>query len=200
MLLKRQQPGPPATALNQFCSIRTLNGLYTEFWIDPFIAWVLFVKISFLYLPSLSPQISVLLQIVDKAIHRGAFDFQKFLQIHWKHVPVLRFHDSIVQGQSLHSGKGYPGKIASKVLLHFPVQLVKLPHRFCLIYTSITTPVKILNGLYANRSEMSTFDTLKTENAWRASPLCHLYNMWTNKPEPPHSYRHSYKRISGWVC
>ena len=99
MLLKRQQPGPPATALNQFCSIRTLNGLYTEFWIDPFIAWVLFVKISFLYLPFLFPQISVLLQIVDKAIHRGAFDFQKFLQIHWKHVPVLRFHDNIVRAR-----------------------------------------------------------------------------------------------------
>ena len=35
MLLKRRQPDSPATALNKFCSIRTLNGVYTEFGIDP---------------------------------------------------------------------------------------------------------------------------------------------------------------------
>ena len=35
MLLKRRQPDSPATALNKFCSIRTPNGVYTEFGIDP---------------------------------------------------------------------------------------------------------------------------------------------------------------------
>lgn len=35
MLLKRRQPDSPATALNKFCSIRTSNGIYTEFGIDP---------------------------------------------------------------------------------------------------------------------------------------------------------------------
>lgn len=35
MLLKRRQPDKPAAALNKFCSIRTLNGIYTEFGIDP---------------------------------------------------------------------------------------------------------------------------------------------------------------------
>ncbi|MGO5116678.1 hypothetical protein ACTQ33_17125, partial [Candidatus Avoscillospira sp. LCP25S3_F1] len=37
-LLKRRNGGSrisPATALNKFCSIRTLNGVYTEFGIDP---------------------------------------------------------------------------------------------------------------------------------------------------------------------
>ncbi|MGO5116659.1 hypothetical protein ACTQ33_17010, partial [Candidatus Avoscillospira sp. LCP25S3_F1] len=36
--LKRRNGGSrisPATALNKFCSIRTLNGVYTEFGIDP---------------------------------------------------------------------------------------------------------------------------------------------------------------------
>ena len=35
MLLKRRQPDKPAAALNKFCSIRTSNGVYTEFGIDP---------------------------------------------------------------------------------------------------------------------------------------------------------------------
>ena len=35
MLLTRRQPDKPAAALNKFCSIRTLNGVYTEFGIDP---------------------------------------------------------------------------------------------------------------------------------------------------------------------
>ena len=34
MLLKRQQPDKPAAATNKLCSIRTRNGLYTEFGID----------------------------------------------------------------------------------------------------------------------------------------------------------------------
>ena len=34
MLLKRRQPDEPAAALNKFCSICTLNGVYTEFGID----------------------------------------------------------------------------------------------------------------------------------------------------------------------
>ena len=37
MLLKRRQPDVPATALNQFCSIRTSNGVYTELGIDPYL-------------------------------------------------------------------------------------------------------------------------------------------------------------------
>ena len=35
MLLTRRQPDKPAAAANNLCSIRTLNGLYTEFGIDP---------------------------------------------------------------------------------------------------------------------------------------------------------------------
>ena len=35
MLLTRRQPDKPAAATNRFCSIRTLNGVYTEFGIDP---------------------------------------------------------------------------------------------------------------------------------------------------------------------
>ena len=35
MLLARRQPDKPAAATNKFCSIRTRNGLYTEFGIDP---------------------------------------------------------------------------------------------------------------------------------------------------------------------
>ena len=35
MLLKRRQPDEPAAALDKFCSIRTLNRVYTEFGIDP---------------------------------------------------------------------------------------------------------------------------------------------------------------------
>ena len=35
MLFTRRQPDKPATALNQFCSIRTSNGVYTELGIDP---------------------------------------------------------------------------------------------------------------------------------------------------------------------
>ena len=35
MLLPRRQPDKPAAATNKFCSIRTRNGLYTEFGIDP---------------------------------------------------------------------------------------------------------------------------------------------------------------------
>ncbi len=34
MLLKRRQLDKPAAALNKFCSIRTLNGVYAEFGID----------------------------------------------------------------------------------------------------------------------------------------------------------------------
>ena len=37
MLLTRRQPDKPAAAANNLCSIRTLNGLYTEFGIDPFL-------------------------------------------------------------------------------------------------------------------------------------------------------------------
>ena len=35
MLLIRRQPDKPAAAANKFCSIRTPNGIYTEFGIDP---------------------------------------------------------------------------------------------------------------------------------------------------------------------
>ena len=35
MLLARRQPDKPAAATNKLCSIRTRNGLYTEFGIDP---------------------------------------------------------------------------------------------------------------------------------------------------------------------
>ncbi len=35
MLLKRRQPDAPAAAPNKYCPILTLNGLYTEFGIDP---------------------------------------------------------------------------------------------------------------------------------------------------------------------
>ena len=35
MLFTRRQPDGPATTLNQFCSIRTSNGVYTELGIDP---------------------------------------------------------------------------------------------------------------------------------------------------------------------
>ena len=35
ILLKRRQPDEPAAALNKYCSIRTLNGVYTEFEIAP---------------------------------------------------------------------------------------------------------------------------------------------------------------------
>ena len=35
MLLKRWQPDEPAAALNKFCSIHALNGVYTEFGIAP---------------------------------------------------------------------------------------------------------------------------------------------------------------------
>ena len=35
MLLPRRQPDKPAAATNKLCSIRTRNGVYTEFGIDP---------------------------------------------------------------------------------------------------------------------------------------------------------------------
>ena len=35
MLLTRRQPDKPTAAANKLCSIRTLNGVYTEFGIDP---------------------------------------------------------------------------------------------------------------------------------------------------------------------
>ena len=35
MLLARRQPDKPAAATNKLCSIRTRNGVYTEFGIDP---------------------------------------------------------------------------------------------------------------------------------------------------------------------
>ena len=35
MVLKRQLPDSLATALNKYCSIHTLNGVYTEFGIAP---------------------------------------------------------------------------------------------------------------------------------------------------------------------
>ena len=34
-VVERRQLDSPAAALNKFCSIRTLNRVYTEFWIDP---------------------------------------------------------------------------------------------------------------------------------------------------------------------
>ena len=34
-MLARRQPDKPAAASNKLCSIRTLNGVYTEFGIDP---------------------------------------------------------------------------------------------------------------------------------------------------------------------
>lgn len=40
MLLARRQPDKPAAATNKLCSIRTRNGLYTEFGIDPYYAYL----------------------------------------------------------------------------------------------------------------------------------------------------------------
>ncbi|HJD97758.1 IS30 family transposase [Mailhella massiliensis] len=45
MLLTRRQPDKPAAAANNLCSIRTLNGLYTEFGIDPKSRLLLSLKI-----------------------------------------------------------------------------------------------------------------------------------------------------------
>ena len=40
MLLKRRQPDSSAATLNKFCSIRTIDGVYTEFGIDPTISTI----------------------------------------------------------------------------------------------------------------------------------------------------------------
>lgn len=44
MLLTRRQPDKPTAAANKLCSIRTLNGVYTEFGIDPKILSVIAIN------------------------------------------------------------------------------------------------------------------------------------------------------------
>ena len=58
MLQSKRQPDKPVATTNSFCSIRTLNGVYTEFGIDPahlYLAY--FSNIPAWYIPSLEDRL-----------------------------------------------------------------------------------------------------------------------------------------------